>query len=102
MALPTIHKVSEVIAEDKDWFVKVIGDEDNFFKFEKSSKCKKPIVGLPVYIVNEKAFLNEKYDALIEDKYHLISIKNIKKEQIEVESVTTGLTYQITTENLRP
>lgn len=102
MALPITHCISEVIDQDKEWFVKIKGDDDNFFKFEKSSQCKKPIKGLPVKIVNEKAILEEKYDAVIEDKYHLIVIKNVKKEELEVESVTTGLTYQITTENLRP
>lgn len=102
--LPIVKKISEVDFEN-DNFVLIKGDNENIFEFEKTKFCKKPFVGIPCKVdyVNGKVIPVVGYDAIIDNKYHLIKILSYKSSNhISIESYTDAKVYVISLDDLRP
>lgn len=103
MGIPKTFFIETFFKENDSYYVQLKGDSDNLLLFEKRKWCRKPIVGFPMVIENEKAIPCERYDAQIDLKYHLIIFKDAKAEDhIRIESLTSGLTHTITIKDLRP
>lgn len=101
--LQQLFKITKIETSTGDYLIQINGDEDNWYEFQKMRWCKKPIIDYPVFIIMSKAIPVEKHDAIIDNKLHLVTILDTKDDNhIKVESVTTGGTYNIKTEDLRP
>lgn len=101
--LPKIHHIVSIIPDGKDYFVQVEGDDENFFRFESTQYCKKPIMHFPVRLDEDVAVPYQRYDAQIDLKYHLIVIESATTEDsINVLSSTDGLMHRIGVKDLRP
>lgn len=102
MGVPKIFFIKSFEKENDKYYV-TLKNDDNIIEFEKRKWCRKPITGFPVIIENDKAIPCERYDAQIDLKYHIIIFKDCKDEGfLRIESLTSGLTHNITIKDLRP